>query len=193
MRSTTASRIRPSQRHGSPLRPTRSRVCQRRPSIPKAFWRRGPPERCPGPRDAARRWRADRARRGALQGPAASTGGQRRRIIAVSAAAIRDRCESRLAGRSFRCLAGDDLLGRTGGDDPGRRARPASGPRSMIQSACFTTSRLCSINTTVLPRSTSRCSTSSSLARSSKCSPWWVRPAGTACGPCRDARVPPPI
>ena len=34
---------------------------------------------------------------------------------------------------------------------------PPSGPRSTIQSALFTMSRLCSITSTVLPRSTSRC------------------------------------
>ena len=41
---------------------------------------------------------------------------------------------------------------------------PPSGPRSMIQSAVLMTSRLCSMTSTVLPRSTSRCSTSSSSA-----------------------------
>ena len=35
-------------------------------------------------------------------------------------------------------------------------ASPPSGPRSMIQSACLITSRLCSITSTVLPESTSR-------------------------------------
>ena len=48
---------------------------------------------------------------------------------------------------------------------------PASGPMSITQSAVLITSRLCSITTTLLPRSTSRLSTSSSLAMSSKCSP----------------------
>ena len=38
---------------------------------------------------------------------------------------------------------------------------PPSGPRSITQSAHLTTSRLCSITTTVLPASTSRCSTPS--------------------------------
>ena len=41
----------------------------------------------------------------------------------------------------------------------------------MIQSADLITSRLCSITITVLPRSTSRCSTASSLRMSSKCRP----------------------
>src|SRR5712692_3021435 len=50
-------------------------------------------------------------------------------------------------------------------------AAPPSGPRSMTQSAVFTTSRLCSITTTVLPLSTNRCSTSSSSRTSSKCRP----------------------
>ena len=40
---------------------------------------------------------------------------------------------------------------------------PPPGPRSMTQSAVLMTSRLCSTTMTVLPRSTSRCSTSSSL------------------------------
>src|SRR3990170_9049293 len=35
---------------------------------------------------------------------------------------------------------------------------PPPGPRSTIQSACLMTSRLCSITSTVLPLSTSRCS-----------------------------------
>src|SRR5665213_487033 len=48
---------------------------------------------------------------------------------------------------------------------------PPSGPRSITQSAHLITSRLCSITSTVFPRSTSRCSTSSSLRTSSKCSP----------------------
>jgi Cu/Ag efflux pump CusA len=48
---------------------------------------------------------------------------------------------------------------------------PPSGPRSMIQSAVLMTSRLCSMTTTVLPCSTSSCSTSSSLRTSSKCRP----------------------
>src|SRR5262245_44750568 len=48
---------------------------------------------------------------------------------------------------------------------------PPSGPRSITQSADLITSRLCSIMITVLPRSTSRCSTSSSLRTSSKCRP----------------------
>ena len=51
------------------------------------------------------------------------------------------------------------------------RRVPPSGPRSMIQSAVLMTSRLCSITSTVLPRSTSRCSTSSSTRTSSKCRP----------------------
>ena len=41
----------------------------------------------------------------------------------------------------------------------------------MIQSACLITSRLCSITSTVLPASTSRCSTSSSFSMSAKCKP----------------------
>ncbi len=48
---------------------------------------------------------------------------------------------------------------------------PPSGPRSMIQSAVLTTSRLCSITTTVLPAAVKPWSTSSSLRTSSKCSP----------------------
>ena len=45
---------------------------------------------------------------------------------------------------------------------------PAPGPRSMIQSEFFITSRLCSIRTTVLPLSTSRWSTRRRAAQSSK-------------------------
>src|SRR5581483_7532686 len=48
---------------------------------------------------------------------------------------------------------------------------PPSGPRSTSQSACLMTSRLCSITSTVLPPSTSRCSTSSSFSMSAKCRP----------------------
>ena len=40
---------------------------------------------------------------------------------------------------------------------------PPSGPRSMIQSAVLMTSRLCSMTITVLPLSTSRCSTCEQL------------------------------
>ena len=48
---------------------------------------------------------------------------------------------------------------------------PPSGPRSMIQSALRITSMLCSMMMMLLPRSVSRCRTSSSLLTSSKCSP----------------------
>src|SRR6185437_11227618 len=48
---------------------------------------------------------------------------------------------------------------------------PPSGPRSTTQSAVLITSRLCSITTTVLPWSTSWCSTSSSCSMSWKCRP----------------------
>src|SRR5690606_37606266 len=48
---------------------------------------------------------------------------------------------------------------------------PPSGPRSITQSAVLMTSRLCSITTTVLPCSTSSCSTSKSFATSWKCRP----------------------
>ena len=48
---------------------------------------------------------------------------------------------------------------------------PPSGPMSMMWSAVLMTSRLCSMTTTVLPCSTSSCSTSSSLRVSSKCRP----------------------
>ncbi len=48
---------------------------------------------------------------------------------------------------------------------------PPSGPRSMTQSAVLMTSRLCSMTSTVLPASTSRASTASSLRTSSKCRP----------------------
>ena len=54
---------------------------------------------------------------------------------------------------------------------PCRPASPPSGPMSMIQSALLITSRLCSMTMTVLPWSTSRLSTSSSLRTSSKCRP----------------------
>ena len=65
----------------------------------------------------------------------------------------------------------DDVLRRPLGDDACRRPAPASGPRSMTQSAVLITSRLCSTTMTVLPRSTRRLSTSSSLRMSSKCRP----------------------
>ena len=48
---------------------------------------------------------------------------------------------------------------------------PASGPMSMIQSASAMTSRLCSTTTTVLPASTSRCSTWMSFSTSAMCRP----------------------
>ena len=48
---------------------------------------------------------------------------------------------------------------------------PPSGPRSITMSASATTSRLCSITTTVLPASTSRCSTRTSFSTSAMCSP----------------------
>ena len=48
---------------------------------------------------------------------------------------------------------------------------PPSGPRSIIQSAVLSTSRLCSTTITVLPASTNPCSTSSSLWMSAKCRP----------------------
>ena len=49
--------------------------------------------------------------------------------------------------------------------------RPPSGPMSMIWSASLITSRLCSMISTVLPRSTSFCNTSIRMRISSKCSP----------------------
>ena len=45
---------------------------------------------------------------------------------------------------------------------------PPSGPKSITWSTDLTTSRLCSITTTVLPASTSRCKTWSSFLMSSK-------------------------
>ena len=48
---------------------------------------------------------------------------------------------------------------------------PPSGPRSMIQSASAMMSRLCSMTTTLLPASTSRCSTLTSFSTSAMCSP----------------------
>src|SRR5438046_1497273 len=50
-------------------------------------------------------------------------------------------------------------------------ASPAPGPMSMIQSARFTTSRWCSITSTVCPASTSRSSTRHKVRTSSKCRP----------------------
>src|SRR5581483_10991235 len=47
---------------------------------------------------------------------------------------------------------------------------PASGPRSITQSASLITSRLCSISTSVCPASTSRSKTWASLRMSSRCS-----------------------
>ena len=73
-----------------------------------------------------------------------------------------------LAGVAF--LDGGDVLGRPGATTAPPPA-PPSGPRSITQSAVLMTSRLCSITITVLPVSTSRVSTPSSLRMSSKCSP----------------------
>src|SRR5207245_2338375 len=50
-------------------------------------------------------------------------------------------------------------------------ASPPSGPRSMTWSAHLMTSRWCSTTRTVLPASTSRCSTPSSFLTSSRCRP----------------------
>ena len=50
-------------------------------------------------------------------------------------------------------------------------AAPPSGPRSMIQSASAQMSRLCSTTTSVLPASTSRCSTRISFSTSAMCRP----------------------
>ena len=48
---------------------------------------------------------------------------------------------------------------------------PPAGPRSMTWSACFTTSRQCSMITTVLPLSTRACRQPSRLSISAKCKP----------------------
>ncbi|KAG1165829.1 hypothetical protein G6F35_018550 [Rhizopus arrhizus] len=50
-------------------------------------------------------------------------------------------------------------------------APPAPGPTSMTQSACATARMSCSIITTVLPASTSRCSCTSSRSASDACRP----------------------
>src|SRR5204862_1664291 len=50
-------------------------------------------------------------------------------------------------------------------------ASPAPGPKSMIQSARFTTSRWCSITSTVCPAWTSRSSTRHRVRTSSRCRP----------------------
>ena len=83
------------------------------------------------------------------------------------------RVSARAPGRGTgRCRRGPlrHLLGRAGGDDVAA-AVAALGPRSMTQSAVLMTSRLCSMTSTVLPWSTSRCSTASSRWMSSKCRP----------------------
>ncbi|HVQ26533.1 MAG TPA: hypothetical protein VMV01_15205, partial [Planctomycetota bacterium] len=48
---------------------------------------------------------------------------------------------------------------------------PPSGPRSITQSACLITCRLCSITTSVAPPSSRRCSAFSSSATSPRWSP----------------------
>ena len=48
---------------------------------------------------------------------------------------------------------------------------PPSGPRSIIWSDVFITSKLCSITTTVFPLSTNSCKTSNNFLTSSKWSP----------------------
>ena len=48
---------------------------------------------------------------------------------------------------------------------------PPSGPRSIMYSAVFITSKLCSITITVLPSSTRVCNIFSNLLTSSKCKP----------------------
>src|SRR6185437_12970941 len=92
----------------------------------------------------------------------------------------------RLAASAFFGLAGfrcgarkwpvcDAGVAATVSGVPATRMRPPpappSGPRSTTQSAVLITSRLCSITTTVLPWSTSWCSTSSNCSMSWKCNP----------------------
>ena len=166
MRSTTRSRIRPSQRHGSPLRPTRSRVCQPRPSVSHGILalaadladvqvavllpiggrrivdrardvRAGGQDGGQGAngvgRRRSRRVEKWKSRRGGGRGDLRSDGGGVGRPAPSAAAraataATRGRCP-RACRRRRR----------------GRRRSPASGPRSITQSAVLITSRLCSI------------------------------------------------
>ena len=75
--------------------------------------------------------------------------------------AARAPCASGRARRSPVCLA----------RRRGRRRRRPRGRRSTIQSASASTSRLCSMTMTLLPASTSRCSTRTSFSTSAMCSP----------------------
>ena len=64
---------------------------------------------------------------------------------------------------------------------------PASGPRSITQSAVLITSRLCSTTMTVLPRSTETVpalQAAGGACRRKAAGQWSVRRGDTACGPC---------
>ena len=59
---------------------------------------------------------------------------------------------------------------------------PPSGPRSISQSAVLITSRLCSMTMTVLPWSTSRCSTRAACGCPRSAARWSARRARRPCG-----------
>src|SRR6478735_343112 len=87
--------------------------------------------------------------------------------------AVRARHQPRMSARNAAVWLSLDFATCSGVPDATIRPppEPPSGPRSTIQSALLMTSRLCSIVITVLPFSTSPCSTISSLRMSSKCRP----------------------
>ena len=157
MRHTAQQRICPRR---SPPGRTATRWCRfRRPDGRRQRgWRSS--SRCVHqPSGAGQLRRAPRERR---LSASASSPPRRRRPRARATAAGTARCTTRAPRRPPRACRPRP---------PRRRASPPSGPRSTTQSACLITSRLCSITSTVLPLSTSRCSTSSSFSMSARCRP----------------------
>src|SRR5208283_202823 len=158
-RSTMSSRIRPSQRAGRPLRATRSRVCHLRPSISQGAWAEAEDSA------AGSAWRLpflasfspvlgwtlsllDFAASSALWAAAFGSNSGR---SAKGPVASRPWRNLAVWLRGFRATSSG---GPSATSSP--PPAPASGPRSRTQSAVLITSRLCSMTTTVLPRSARR-------------------------------------
>ena len=89
--------------------------------------------------------------------------------------ALPERSGGRRRSRPGKLPVWEDGSAATSSGVPTAIARPPSsppsGPMSISRSADLITSRLCSITTTLLPASTSRCSTSSRRCTSAKCRP----------------------
>ncbi len=121
---------------------------------------------------AARRLpaRPERAAAGA-RGPSPDPAYARRRGRRAPSSGVRPRSTSRQEPPGVRGLHLGDLLRACPRRRPCRRPSRPPGPCRSTQSAVLMTSRLCSMTITVLPWSTSRPSTPSSLRMSSKCRP----------------------